>query len=73
MQQQQPGTATHSRISSLPISRRLTIGLELLRDIQFGLSDNNYVCIDMLEVGVASQKSSGTLRAPEAEPPFLNF
>jgi len=27
----------------------------------------------MLEVGVASQKSSGTLRAPEAEPPFLNF
>ena len=36
MQQQQPGTVTHSRISSLLISRRLTRPIELLRDIQFG-------------------------------------
>ena len=34
MQQLQPGTVKHSRISSLMISRRLT---ELLRDIKFGL------------------------------------
>ena len=36
-------------------------------------SDNNDVCIDVLEVGVVTQKSSGVLCAPEAEPPFLNF
>ena len=36
MQQQQPGTVTHSRISSLLISRRLTRPIELLPDIQFG-------------------------------------
>ena len=40
--------------------------------IQFGLPAilNNSLA---LEVGVATQKSSGALRAPEAEPPFLNF
>jgi len=37
MQQQQPGALTRSRISSLLISRLLTIGLDLLRNIQFGL------------------------------------
>ena len=35
MQQQQPGTVTHSRISSLLISRRLTRP-RVARDIQFG-------------------------------------
>ena len=35
MQQQQPGTVTHSHISSL-LSPDVCLGLELLRDIQFG-------------------------------------
>ena len=62
MQQQQPGTVTPSRISSLLISRRL----ELLRDIQFGLPT-------LPETGVATQTFSDALRAPVAESPFLNF
>ena len=59
----------------------------MLRDIQFGLpailndSLASYRSVatiitcafDVPEVGVATQKSSGVLRAPEAEPPFLNF
>ena len=53
MQQQQPSTVTHSRISSLRISRRLSWP-KLLQDSQFRLPailnnslasyDNNYVC-----------------------------
>ena len=87
MQQwQQPGTVTHSRISSLLISRRLTRPRDASRctvrtssyfkqlTSQLPVSgDNNYVCVDVPEVGVASRKSSGALRATEAEPPFLNF
>ena len=33
----------------------------------------SHECIDVLEVGVATKKILGALRAPEAEPPFLNF
>jgi len=40
------------------------------------LTVNNYVCyecVNVPEVGVATQKFSSALRAPVAEPPFLNF
>jgi len=86
MHQQQPSTVTHSRISSLLIPRRLTRTRDALRySVRifqlFSLasyrsvasmvsSDKNYVYIEVLEVGAATQKSSGALCAPEAEPPF---
>jgi len=69
MQQQQPGTVTHSHISFLLISRRLSrycLGLELLR---FGLPAWH----TWPEVGVAAQKFSNALRVPVAQPPFWNF
>ena len=69
MQQQQPGTVTHSRISFLLISRRLSryrLGLELL---WFGLPAWHM----WPEVSVAIQKFSGMLLAPVAQPPFRNF
>ena len=80
--QQQPGTVTHSCISSLMlISRRLRIGLELIPDIQFGLPailnnslasyDNNYVChecVYITESGCGNPKIFG-----RPEPPFLNL
>ena len=80
--QQQPGTVTHSCISSLIlISRRLCIGLELIRDIQFGFPailnnslasyDNNFVCHECVYVTGSGHGNPKIFGHPE--PPFLNF
>ena len=79
MQQQQPGTVTHSRISSLLISRHLTRPRVVLRYLVWtsAILDTIVMCVMNVftrpEVGVATQKFSGVLRAAVAEPPFLNF
>ena len=63
MQQQQPGIVTHSRISSLLISRHLTRPRVASR---YSVRTSS-----VPEVGVTTQKFA--LRAPVAEPPFLDF
>ena len=65
MQQQQPGIVTHSRISSLLISRQLTRPRVASR--------YSVRTASVPEVGVATQKFADALRVPVAEPPFLNF
>ena len=65
MQQQQPGIVTHSRISSLLISRHLTKPRVASR--------YSVRTASVTEVGVATQKFAGALRAPAAELPILNF
>ena len=65
MQQQQPGIVTHSRISSLLISRHLTRPRVALR---YSVRTSS-----VPEVGVITHKFAGALRAPVAEPPFLDF
>ena len=73
MQQQQPGTVTHSCISFLLIARclsRYCLGLELLRDIQFALQ--LYVFI-RAESGRGNLKIfAHTLRARTPLSKFLN-
>ena len=86
MQQQQPGTATHSCICSSLISWHLTRP----RGIQLGLpailkqltsylpvsSDNNYVCYECVngpEVGVASQKILECASCPSGWTPLSKF
>jgi len=84
--QQQPGALTRSRISSLLISRRLTrpryiqFGLPAILNCSLAtvpVSSDNYCvcheCVNVPEVGVATQNLSGAFRAPMAEPPSLNF
>ena len=65
MQQQQPGTVTHSRISFLLISRLLTRPRVVSR--------YSFRTFAWPEVGVATPKFSAALHVPVAEPPFLNF
>ena len=79
MQQQQPGTVTHSRISSLLLSRRLTIGLELLWDIQFGLAAilNNslasYQSVVMSESGRGNPNIFGCASCASGWTPLSKF
>ena len=77
---QQPGTDTHSHISFLLISRRLSrprlASRYSIRTSSYSLLasyDNNYVrhkAFTRPEVGVATQKFSAALRAPVLNPPF---
>ena len=58
----------HTHVSVPYLSPDVCLGLELLRDIQFGLSA-------ILRAGSerGNPKILGALREPVAEPPFLNF
>jgi len=65
MQQQQLGIVTHSRISSLLISRRLTRPRVA--------SKHSVRTASVTGSGRDNQKFLDVLRTPVAEPPFLNF
>ena len=74
---QQPGTDTHSHISFLLISKRLSrprvASRYSVRTFSYSLAsyDNNYVCaFRRPEVGVATPKFLDALRAPVVNPPF---
>ena len=79
MQQQQPGTVTHSLISSLLISRRLTRPAVLNNSpclTSMLRLDNNYVCHECNHVtggGRGNPKILPVLRTPVAESQFINF
>ena len=75
MQQQQPATVTHSHISSLLISRRLSSSVQTSSYFkQLTSYDNNYAChecIYVTESGCGNPKIFGW--RPLAKPSFLNF
>ena len=87
MQQQQPGTVTHScslliswRLTRLRVasrySARTSSYFKVLTRYLPVSSDNNYLCykcVNVPEVGMATKKFLSALGVPAAEPPFLNF
>jgi len=69
----------HAHVSVPYWSPDVWLGLDLLRNIQFGLpailkcslaSYQSHECVNVPEVGVAVQNLSGAFRAPVAELPF---